>query len=61
LDGEEQGALLIENRRMRIARAFGEFVFGNIARLWIEFSDVALGICREPDIAVLIADKTMGA
>src|SRR5206468_9522609 len=45
---------------MRIACAFGEFVFGHIARLWIEFSDVALGICREPDIAILIADKTMG-
>ena len=51
--GEPQHAVLVEERRVRIARRrFGHRVFGDLAGLRIELADVAASIGGEPDVAV---------
>ena len=55
LQGEEQDALAVEHRRVRVLRVgVGHLEFGDLARLRVELADGAVLVARVPDVAGVI-------
>src|SRR5579864_1496106 len=57
---EPQNSLLIEHRSVRICfPSLGHVVFGYVASVRVQLSDISLANCCEPDIALGVGNKTM--
>ena len=61
LDGEPHHALRIDDRRVRAAESFGHCVFGDLACLRIEHTDVVPPHAREPDVAGFVVNQPVRA
>ena len=62
LHREPQRTFLVEHRSVRVVHTLvRKWVFGDLARSRIELSDVAFGICGEPDVACVISHQAMRA